>query len=83
MLGFKSMRTAYTTMKGIEVMRALRKGQATAFYCGHALGDVYLVLEKKHHSHRKLRLIFLFATVPFADNGSYYIARPHVYLQNY
>jgi len=30
------MKTAYTTMKGIEVMRALRKGQAAAFYCGNA-----------------------------------------------
>ncbi|MFI3601214.1 hypothetical protein U2191_29195, partial [Klebsiella quasipneumoniae] len=25
---FKSMKTAYATIKGIEVMRALRKGQA-------------------------------------------------------
>ncbi len=31
-LGFKSMKTAYATIKGIEVMRALRKGQASAFY---------------------------------------------------
>ena len=30
-LGFKSMKTAYATMKGIEVMRALRKGQASFF----------------------------------------------------
>lgn len=29
MLGFKSMKTAYATIKGIAVMRALRKGQAT------------------------------------------------------
>ena len=27
-LGFKSMKTAYATIKGIEVMRALRKGQS-------------------------------------------------------
>ncbi|TDS83451.1 DDE superfamily endonuclease [Rahnella sp. BIGb0236] len=27
-LGFKTMKTAYATIKGIEVMRALRKGQA-------------------------------------------------------
>ena len=33
-LGFKSMKTAYATIKGIEVMRALRKGQASAFYYG-------------------------------------------------
>lgn len=29
--GFKSMKTAYATIKGFEVMRALRKGQASAF----------------------------------------------------
>ena len=29
-LGFKSMKTAYATIKGIEVMRALRKGQASS-----------------------------------------------------
>jgi IS6 family transposase len=32
-LGFKSMRR-HATIKGIEVMRALRKGQASAFYYG-------------------------------------------------
>ena len=31
-LGFKSMKTAYATIKGIEVMRALRKGQATQHF---------------------------------------------------
>jgi IS6 family transposase len=30
-LGFKSMKTAYATIKGIEVMRALRKGRAQHF----------------------------------------------------
>ena len=29
--GFKTMKTAYATIKGCEVMRALRKGQASAF----------------------------------------------------
>jgi len=29
--GFKTMKTAYATIKGFEVMRALRKGQATIF----------------------------------------------------
>ena len=33
-LGFKSMKTAYATIKGIEVMRALCKGRASAFYYG-------------------------------------------------
>ena len=28
------MKTAYATIKGIEVMRALRKGQASSFYYG-------------------------------------------------
>ena len=31
MRGFKSMKTAYATVKGFEVMRALRKGQAAMF----------------------------------------------------
>ncbi len=30
-LGFKSMKTAYATIKGIEVMRALRKGRPQHF----------------------------------------------------
>ncbi|WP_395488843.1 IS6 family transposase (plasmid) [Cedecea davisae] len=42
-LGFKSMKTAYATIKGIEVMRALRKGQASAFYYGNPLGEMRLV----------------------------------------
>ncbi|WP_231877631.1 DDE-type integrase/transposase/recombinase [Erwinia sp. ErVv1] len=43
MLGFKSMKTAYATIKGIEVMRALRKGQASTFYYGAPLGEMRLV----------------------------------------
>ena len=31
------------TIKGIEVMRALRKGQAESFYFGHPLGEMHLV----------------------------------------
>ena len=31
MRGFKSLKTAYATIKGFGVMRALRKGQARAF----------------------------------------------------
>ena len=30
-------------LKGIEVMRALRKGQASSFYYGQPQGEVYLV----------------------------------------
>jgi IS6 family transposase len=37
------MKTAYVTIKGIEVMRALRKGQAENFYFGHPLGEMRLV----------------------------------------
>jgi IS6 family transposase len=29
--GFKTLKTAYSTIRGFEVMRALRKGQAAAF----------------------------------------------------
>ncbi|SMB54587.1 Integrase core domain protein (fragment) [Serratia proteamaculans] len=42
-LGFKSMKTAYATIKGIEVMRTLRKGQASAFYYGDPLGEMRLI----------------------------------------
>lgn len=42
-LGFKSMKTAYATIKGIKVMRALRKGQASPFYYGDYLGEMRLV----------------------------------------
>lgn len=42
-LGFKSIKTAHATIKGIEVMRALRKGQAEHFYYGQPLGEVRLV----------------------------------------
>ena len=42
-LGFKSMKTAYATIKGIEVMHALRKGQASSFYYGQPQGEVFLI----------------------------------------
>ena len=35
--GFKTLKTAYATIKGFEVMRALRKGQAHAF---NVTGDI-------------------------------------------
>ena len=39
--GFKTLKTVYATIKGFEVMRALRKGQTSAFnitndICGEA-----------------------------------------------
>jgi hypothetical protein len=42
--GFKSMKTAYATIKGFEVMRALRKGQAAIFNLTHDIvGEARLV----------------------------------------
>ena len=35
--GFKTLKTAYATIKGFEIMRALRKGQARAF---NVTGDI-------------------------------------------
>ena len=44
MRGFKSMKTAYATIKGFEVMRALRKGQAAIFNLTRDIvGEVCLV----------------------------------------
>jgi IS6 family transposase len=34
------MKTAYATIKGMEVMRALRKGQAENYCFGHPLGEM-------------------------------------------
>ncbi|RXX55489.1 IS6 family transposase, partial [Enterobacter cloacae] len=42
-LGFKSMKTAYATIKGIEMMRAIRNGQASVFYYGAPLSEMPLV----------------------------------------
>ncbi len=41
--GCTNQRGAGHTIKGIEVMRALRKGQASAFYYGDPLGEMRLV----------------------------------------
>ncbi len=43
MLGFKTMKTAYATLRGIEVMHALHKGQAALWYYGHPQGELRLV----------------------------------------
>jgi IS6 family transposase len=37
------MNTAYATIKGIEVMRALHQEQASSFYYGQPQGEVYLI----------------------------------------
>jgi transposase-like protein len=43
-LGFKSIRTAHATIKGFEVMRALKKGQGSDFrYLPGVAGEVSLV----------------------------------------
>jgi len=43
-LGFKSMKTAYATIKGFEAMRSLKKGQARAFQYQEGIrGEVRLV----------------------------------------
>ena len=42
--GFKTMKTAYATIKGFEVMRALRKGQAEMFTLqGGIVGEARIV----------------------------------------
>ena len=42
--GFKTMKTAYATIKGFEVMRALRKGQAEMFSLqGGIVGEARIV----------------------------------------
>src|SRR4029078_1759605 len=42
--GFKRLKTAYATIKGFEVMRALRKGQAAIFTMTHDIhGEARLI----------------------------------------
>ncbi|WP_346345842.1 DDE-type integrase/transposase/recombinase [Acetobacter thailandicus] len=42
--GFKTLRTAYATIKGFEVMRALKKGQAKFFQLQEGImGEVRLI----------------------------------------
>jgi transposase-like protein len=41
--GFKTPTTAYRTLKGIEAMHALRKGQGRIFAYGHPNPDVVIV----------------------------------------
>jgi transposase-like protein len=43
-LGFKSMKTAYATIKGFELMRALKKGQANGFnFSGDIKGEIRII----------------------------------------
>ena len=41
--GFKTLKTAYATIKGFEVMRALRKGQASAYNTRDIRGEARIV----------------------------------------
>ncbi|MBR7370729.1 hypothetical protein G3W26_28000, partial [Klebsiella variicola] len=47
---------AYATIKGIEVMRALRKGQAESFYFGDPQGEMRLVSRVFEISHLSITL---------------------------
>jgi len=62
------MKTAYATIKGIEVMRGLRKGQTENFYFGHRLrrdaSGEKKPLKCKVFNDTKDCLITNFATVP-------------------
>ena len=44
--GFKTMKTAYATIKGFEVMRALRKGQARMFAIQGGVGGEARIVER-------------------------------------
>ena len=44
--GFKTLKTAYATIKGFEVMRALRKGQASAFNITRAIRGEARIVER-------------------------------------
>ena len=44
--GFKTMKTACATIKGFEVMRALRKGQARAFALQGGIIDEARIVER-------------------------------------
>ena len=44
--GFKTLKTAYATIKGFEVMRALRKGQAAIFNLTHDMRGEARIIER-------------------------------------
>ena len=46
MHGFKSMKTAYATIKGFEVMQAPRKGQAAMFSIQRGIVGEALIIER-------------------------------------
>jgi IS6 family transposase len=44
--GFKTLKTAYATIMGFEVMRALRKGQAALFNLTQDIGGEARIVER-------------------------------------
>ena len=46
MRGFKTLKTAYATIMGFEVMRALRKGQASIFNLTHDICGEARIVER-------------------------------------
>ena len=58
--GFKTMKTAYATIKGFEVMRALRKGQAGMFALqGGIVGEARIVERASPIAMAAIRLLML------------------------
>ena len=49
--GFKSMKTAYATIKGFEVMRMFRKGQMNAWISDQGLIGEIRLIEKQFESY--------------------------------
>ena len=45
-LGFRTMKTAYATLRGFEVMRALKKGQAALWQYQDGIADVVRLVER-------------------------------------
>jgi len=46
-LGFKSMKSAYATIKGFELMRMFKKGQLKAWYYGQGLMREMRLIERQ------------------------------------
>src|SRR3546814_11355552 len=83
--GFKSMPTAYATIKGFEVMRALRKGQAQAWCLQPGImGEVRLVeralgIGPSALTETMIMLNQLFATAAYSPPWLTQRGRPHCF----
>ena len=51
-LGFKSMKTAYATIKGFEVMRMFKKGQMDIWKYGQGLMGEIRLIERQFHIYK-------------------------------